>query len=293
MVITENVEVIGTRVSRMSWSAIFAGTVAALGVWALLYVLGLAAGLSAIDPSEPGSVRSAGIGTGIWTVIVPLLALFVGGVVVGRLDGSVDRTDGALHGLVLWGFTTVVGVAVMGAMLGGLLSGAGRLGQAGASAAAGAGSLGDDAMSALGISERDLLAPINARLGAAGRPTVTPEQLSAALQDAVRESVRQGRFDRSIVVSALVERTPLERGEAEQIAANIEQRWSDFRSRGLAQAQSGVLQAADKTGKVLWGVFAALLLGLISAVAGSLLGVPRGPRRLATTTVMRPGEVHP
>src|SRR5690349_15272686 len=88
---------------HLSWGAIFGGAVAALSVWALLYALGLAFGLSAVDPRNPGSLRASGIFTGIWSLVTPIIALFVGGAVASRGAGIVTRAGGALHGLVVWG----------------------------------------------------------------------------------------------------------------------------------------------------------------------------------------------
>src|SRR3954462_9804860 len=79
---------------KLSWSAIFGGVVAALGIWALLYALGLALGLSAIDPNNPESAKPSGIFTGIWSLVVPLIALFIGGMVAGRGAGLIHRGGG-------------------------------------------------------------------------------------------------------------------------------------------------------------------------------------------------------
>src|SRR4051812_11214016 len=95
---------------RLSWSAIFGGTVAALGIWILLYSFGIAIGLSAIDPNQARSLKGSGIFTGLWSLIAPLIALFVGGLVAGRGAGSVTRVGGGTHGLVMWGLTTLAGV---------------------------------------------------------------------------------------------------------------------------------------------------------------------------------------
>ena len=53
----------------LSWGAVLGGAVAALGVWAMLYVMGLAFGLSAVDPNDPSSVRGSSIFTGIWGIV--------------------------------------------------------------------------------------------------------------------------------------------------------------------------------------------------------------------------------
>jgi hypothetical protein len=161
---------------RISWGAIFGGTLVALGVWLLLHTLGLAAGLTAIDPNNPRSLRGVGIGTGIWSIVAPLIALFVGGYVAARSAGVLERGLGALHGAVLWGLTTVAGAAGLGLMLASVVN--------------------------VGVQ-------------------VSPDDLTAA---------------------------------------------------------------AHTTGKALWGVFFALLLGLVSAAAGGLTGVRRRSREVAVTT---------
>src|SRR6185436_6166856 len=114
MVRDEVVVVDTTSGFHISWGAVFAGLFVALGTAILLHSLGLAAGLTAINPDSPRSLRGVGIGTGIWTVIVPLIALFVGGLVTARMSGPIDRGIAAMHGAVLWGLTTVAGVVLVG-----------------------------------------------------------------------------------------------------------------------------------------------------------------------------------
>ena len=76
--------VIDRRQPYLHWSAIFGGALLATGVWILLQVLGTGVGLSAVDTSDASSLRGVGIGTGIWSIIAPLIAMFVGGLLVGR-----------------------------------------------------------------------------------------------------------------------------------------------------------------------------------------------------------------
>jgi hypothetical protein len=116
--------VISEAPSNLRWGAIVGGTVAALGVASLLYSLGLALGLSAIDPQDPGSLRPSGIFTGVWALVVSLVALFVGGYVAARGASALTRMAGALHGLVVWGLTVVAGMWLIGTVASGLVSGA-------------------------------------------------------------------------------------------------------------------------------------------------------------------------
>jgi hypothetical protein len=290
------------RSSRVSWSSIFAGAVVALGLWALLYCFGAAAGLTAIDPEDPDSARVAGIGTGIWSVVSPLVALFVGGLVAARLAGPITRGNGMMHGLVLWGATMIAGIVMVSSLVGSLLGGATRVGKqalsATAAAATGLGTAGGSLGQALGISGDELVAPVNQRLRAEGKPEITAPQIQAVLRDVSGTALRQGELDRSLLVSSLAEKTALSRRDAEEIATSIEQRFQAAKARGgqaLEQVQTGALKAADTTGKVMWGAFGALLLGLLAALGGGAVGahVYARPNAGRAVPLGRPGAVHP
>ena len=290
---------------RISWGAIFGGAVAGLAIWMLLYSLGLALGLSTVDPENPGSVRSSGLFTGIWGAITPLIALFVGGWVASQSAGVLDRKSGAIHGLVMWGVTLLLGATLTFTALGSIVGGLASAGKSAVSAGGGAlselaGQAGGAAQ-AFGLDANDALAPVNQRLQREGKPPVSAEQVQAATRDAIQDGVRQGRMDRSLIVNALSQNTALSPTDAEEVATRIETQWNQARTRAgdLAErAQTGALKAADATGKAFWGVFAALLLGMIAAVGGSLVGVQRRYREWQatpgrTTTVLRerPGHV--
>jgi hypothetical protein len=98
---------------RFSWGAVIAGAVAGLASWVLLYSLGRALGLTALDAGRLIDPGPSGFFTGWWMVITPLPALFVGGLVAGRSIGAASRGLGAVHGLVLWGVTTIAGVVLL------------------------------------------------------------------------------------------------------------------------------------------------------------------------------------
>src|SRR5262245_45476352 len=108
---------------RLSWGAIFGGTVVAVGTSILLYTLGLALGLSTINPDNPEVSKAMGIGAGIWGLLVPIVSLFLGGLVAARTAGIIDRGLGGLHGAVLWGLTAIITLYVAGAAIAGLVGG--------------------------------------------------------------------------------------------------------------------------------------------------------------------------
>ncbi|MCE9669351.1 hypothetical protein LY474_16195 [Myxococcus stipitatus] len=270
---------------KLSWGAIFGGAFVALGVLILLYSLGLALGLSSVNPSNPSSAKSAGIGTGIWGIIAPLIALFVGGFVAARTAGVVDKGGGAMHGAVMWGLTTIAGVVLMGMVVSTILGTAfkattGIVGATGA-AAGGLASQGGHIAQSFGIDANDALGPINQRLRAEGKPTITANQLEAATKDIVTTAVRTGNVDRELLVTSIADNTRLSRADSEDVANRVQGQIDQAKAKvGQVgeQVQQGALQAADKTGRVFWGIFGALLLGLIASVLGAGLGVSKRQR---------------
>lgn len=173
--------------SRIRWGGIFAGTVAALGVLALLYAFGVAVGLTGIDPQNPNTMSASSLFTGIWTFIAPIIALFIGGYVASLGGSARTKGIGATYGLVVWGLTTLVGTWVMVDFLSVIIGGAVSVGQTAIEA---------------------------------GGP-------------GVGEVIRGG---------------------------------------DVARAQGPALQAAETTGFVIWGVFGSLLVSLLAALAGAVLG---------------------
>lgn len=118
------------RQPSLRWSAVFGGAAVAVTLWVLLQMLGMGVGMAAIDLDDAGSLRSVGIGTTVWTLIAPLIALFVGGLVAGRLAATYNDRVGAMHGFVTWAVASLLGlvatVACVGMLTGGSMRGATR-----------------------------------------------------------------------------------------------------------------------------------------------------------------------
>jgi hypothetical protein len=258
-----------TSTFHISWGAVFGGAFVALGVWILLHALGLALGLTAINPNDTNSLRGIGIGTGIWSVAAPLVALFLGGLVCARLAGVIDRGTGAMHGAVLWGLTAVLGVVLVGMAIGAVVGLGARVGGL-ALGAAGRGA--PQVMSKMNAD--DALGPINQKLRQQGAPPVTSGQVQAAIGDVLTRALREGKVDRETLINALTANTSLDRADAEQVGGRLESQFD----QSLTDVRQGALKAAEATGKALWAVFFALLLGLISSVAGAIVGVSRRQR---------------
>ena len=276
---------------RLSWGAVFGGAVAALGLWALLYVFGLAVGLSTIDPNSMRGLRPSAMFAGIWAVIAPLIALFIGGWVAGRGAGFVGRAAGAVHGLVVWSLTTICGGALIVAILSTFASGVAQVGQAvirgETPRAAAVESAPGAAAPTLSLDVGEALRPINDRLLALGQSPVSVAAVEAAARRAAAQATAEGRWDHDTLANALTLDTGLSQSDAGQVVDRLEAQYREqitemqMRAQDAADnARVGALKAAERSGKAFWGLFGALLFGLMASVLGGAAGASTLPRRL-------------
>lgn len=104
----DNDEVV-QKIPRVSWGAILGGGLTALAISVILNLLGIGLGFTAINPvAESDPFSGLGTGTIIWWIVSNLIALFLGGMVAGRMAGFISKTDGGLHGFLSWCLYTVV-----------------------------------------------------------------------------------------------------------------------------------------------------------------------------------------
>jgi hypothetical protein len=98
--------------SRISWGAIFAGAVLALGLYSLFSILGGAVGLSLSERVNPSTLKNTAIG---WALLTMLVAVFVGGVVTSQFTVGESKHEAMLYGAIMWallfGFLAALGAA--------------------------------------------------------------------------------------------------------------------------------------------------------------------------------------
>lgn len=112
------------KFSRISWGAVLAGTLTALVVLFLLNLLGLGIGLTTIDPmTESNTLDGLGTATIIWWAVANVAALFVGGMVAGRMSGLPSNSDGGLHGFLAWGLYILLSIFLVTSTIGGIFNG--------------------------------------------------------------------------------------------------------------------------------------------------------------------------
>jgi hypothetical protein len=106
----KNIESVGTRIS---WGAIAAGAVVALGVYFLLGILGAAVGLTVGERVNPANLQHWAIA---WTIGIVAVALFVGGLVTSQFTVGADRIESILYGIIMWAliFTVLLTLGAVG-----------------------------------------------------------------------------------------------------------------------------------------------------------------------------------
>ena len=110
--------------SRTNWGAIWAGLFAFVAIWSVFGLLGEAIFASAANPNAAYPVTGISVGMGVWSVILTIIAMYVGGRVTGALAGVTTRHEGTMYGMTMFGLSVIATVLVV--VLGGTaLSGVG------------------------------------------------------------------------------------------------------------------------------------------------------------------------
>jgi hypothetical protein len=274
------------RQPTLRWSAVFAGAACSIGFWMLLQLLGLGIDLAAVDVDNARSVHGVGLGTTVWSLVSPLIAMFLGGLVTGKLAHTHDRKHAAGHGLIMWAITSIVGLCASLWIVTMIAAGAARDSGAAIDPTGNLTSIVDGrgeslTLSALGTTADDLLAPINQRLADQHKPTITVWQFEAALRGVVRTGFACGDFDQELLVDQLVVYTRLSRADAVEVERQVEAclDGNDKRPHQLERRLGRyALCVVDAIGKALVTVGLSLLLSLLTSVIGAMVVLGRSRR---------------
>lgn len=117
-VVHDHLDVIPVSGFKISWGGIWAGVLTVMGTLLFLTALGLAIGVSAVDPGQTDADTLA-TGAAMWSGLSLLVALFVGGMAATRLGMVFDRAAGAFEGALVWvlSFLVVLWLASSGVQL--------------------------------------------------------------------------------------------------------------------------------------------------------------------------------
>lgn len=293
---------------RISWGAIFAGTLIALVTMILLNLLGIGIGLGSINPVEEAQPFS-GLGTGtiIWWVVSNLIAIFAGAYVAGKLAGVPIASTSTMHGILSWCLYTLVSFWILTSAVGSIISGVGSvasstLSAAGSGVEAAVGSSQDN-QSGL-ISFGDIKQEANRILDRRQNVAYVPDSVERVAEEVhykmseeaniSTEDIRDvslavlfenGKLKKNInredIVTALENETDLSRQEASEVADVMVREYNNA-SQALQQFEQEARQQAEETGQkvaeatssaAIW-TFVALALGAVVSGVGGLTGKP-------------------
>jgi hypothetical protein len=240
---------------RVSWGGVWGGVLVAMGLLMLLAALGVAVGITAADP-QTTDARTLGAGAGIWTGVSLLLALFVGGMVSTRIGAIFDSTTGFFEGVLVWVMSVVLMAYLASTGIGTVASGAFKL-LGGAGQALGAVVQGGNVDLSSGSVDQ-----IMQRL----KDPRTASTLASAT------GMPQADVEQSL--NGMAQKVEASRNDPAQAANAVKQGVSDLFAK--AKSEGRLAQRAEEVKpqatKAAWITFGALLLSLLAAVIGAMLG---------------------
>ena len=266
-------------VRRISWAAIFAGIIITFVVELVLSILGVSIGATTVNPlSEQNPAGGLGIGAGIWLAVSSIIAIFLGGWVAGRMSGF--TREGALHGLITWGATTLLTLLLLTTAAGKILGGAGSLiGGAMQTAGQKVSSSDEGSQGAMGA-VNSAISGISGGKSDSVRQEVqsvtensTPEE-KAKLTAAVGKMLKSNGApeDKQAVTQMLVSQNQMSEQEANQ---KVDQ-WMQTYQQTKSEVSQKARVVGEKTAKGVsiagWSAFGMLVLGALAAAFGGSRG---------------------
>jgi hypothetical protein len=252
---------------RISWGGIWAGVLTVLGTLLFLTTLGLAIGVSAADPGNTDA-GALGLGAAIWSGLSLLIALFVGGIAATRLGMVFDRAAGAFEGALVWvlSFVAILWLAGSGVQL--VASGISRV-FSGVTQTIGSAAGGIDELSSGDVDQ--ILARLN------DPRTVSTVATATGMSE---QNVRSTLGD-------VAQRVEAARDNPQQAAAEVRSGIERLMAQARQQLPAAAERVQEGAAKTAWIAFAAMLISLIAAVAGAMVGRRRAAQRLVDNASVR------
>ncbi|MBB6192638.1 hypothetical protein FHS51_002891 [Sphingobium wenxiniae] len=266
--------------SRLSWPAIFAGVTLAIAIQLVLALLGTGIGFSLVDPvkgTTPGA-NSFGIGAGLYWVVSMMISLGAGSYAAARVAGAHDRFDGLVHGLTIWGLTSILTVYLITSAVGGIIGGAFRtVGGVASTAGQSVGAAAPVIARAASVDDIDI-----GNEAAAYLTSVPADPAAMSPQEAQKEVARQlpdlaaggtkGAQAESRIVAIVAAQQKISAAEARQKVEAAKARFVAAKNDAVETAKTTVDTAAGGAAGTSFLVVLALIIGAASAGFGGIVG---------------------
>lgn len=248
--------------TKVSWGSVLAGVLVAVGLLFLLGALGVAIGISAADPGQTRA-STLGAGAGIWTALSLLVALFVGGMVATRTGAITDGATGFVEGALVWVVSMLLMVYLASSGVSMIAGTASRV-VGGATQAASSVLQGGGA----GLDMSGSVDQMIQRL----KDPKTAQQVASAT------GMEQSEVQQSL--SGTAQRVEQNRDDPTRAAAEAKAGMSELMQK--AKSSGALEQKAEEVqpqaSRAAWMTFGALVLSLLAAVIGAMIG-RRKPER--------------
>lgn len=252
--------------SAIRWTAILGGLVAGMGSYMLLALLGVATGLTAVDPQASRPAAGVPMGMGIWTGLITLIAAFIGGYIAARMSGLSRASDGMLHGFINWAATMVffafLATSALSMILGGTFA---LLGQG----LQGAGSAAGQAMEQQGAGG-GLTGQLERIITGTEAGSISGEDMGA-VQQRLQAGDRQGALD------YMTNQMGFSQQRANQVADLAAPLFGGEVGQQAQQAAGSTVTALTAAS---WWLFVALALSLVAALFGGRMGIKAQSNRM-------------
>ena len=252
---------------RISWGGIWAGALIVLGTLLFLSTLGLAVGVSAVNPGNTDA-ESIGVGAVIWSGLALLIALFAGGMAATRLGMVFDRATGAFEGALVWvvSFVAILWLASSGVQL--VASGISHI-FSGVTQTIGSAAGGLDDLSSGDVGQ------IVGRLKDP-RTVSTVATATGMPEEEVRSTLGE-----------IAQRVDAARDNPEQAAAEVRSGTERLMARAREQLPAAAERIQGGAAKTAWITFGAMALSLLAAIGGAMVGRKRAAKRLVDNASVR------
>ena len=262
---TDIVPVAAAQGLRVAWGGVWSGFLVATGIFLLLSILGLAVGVTtaSVAPGEGPDAGQLGLGAVIWSGVSLLIALFVGGFVATRTGQVYDRMAGTVEGVLVW-VLSILAIVYMAS------SGVGML------ASSASGVLG-------GITEGARAAASNIDVGSLA--SGDPSQIVARLNDPktaqlVAAATGMPQDQARSTLGGIAQQVEAARANPTQAAAAARSGLQQLSARATQRLEQAAATAKPYASAAMWGTLIVMVIALIAAILGAMLGRRQVENRL-------------
>lgn len=253
---------------RVSWGGVWSGFLFGMGVLLLLSTLGLAIGISTADigAGRDLNAKGLGIGAGIWSGVSLLIALFIGGMIASRVGMVFDRATGMVQGGLVW-VLAIIGIIYL--------------------ASSGVSLVASGAFSLLGGVTRQVGTAVAGTTQLGDLTSGDANQIIARLKDpqtvkTIAAATGMSEQEVQSKISSIQTRVEAAKDEPGKAAAEAKQGLQELTAEAAKRAENAAATAQPYASAATWTTFAAMVLSLLAAIVGAIVGSNRAAARVRT-----------